>query len=303
MEEEGWAMNEVRAFIGRYIFAIVAIVLALLFALLYWEGIVHFPSLLIAIFVIASVVLLAVALFSVMKQFLEFGRWSSGETHPLLYKRVCKDVKILDERGDATIEYKMYALRTYGAPLKQLVQKIVHDGKLELREVRLDGNLVKPEIEELVVEKKTDKKTELVPQPYIMKIKILFPTREIKPNEDFNYSYILDFKEVYPKMTEKNAEFSFHYVLVPTRWLKMKLSIPKDVNLRFVPDGVTFKVIDKHEAEDFAEEQRVREGYKPKITPNRRKITWEIHRPKISSYYKLYFRVKKSRKSYKQITS
>lgn len=289
-------MNETDL-IRRNIFLLAAVFIFIVFLTAFWIGITSFPTLIVVVALGASVAVMVFAVASFLKSTLEFGKWDSQETHPLLYKRTCKNVLILDEKGSAIVEYRFNCLRTYGAPLKQVVHQVYHDGKLTLGEVKVDSVTLKPkEVEEFVVKKRRDGEEELAPQPYHLKMKILFPS-EIARRSEFSYGYVLDYKEVYPRMTEKGIEFSSHTILIPTRWLKMRIAIQEGVNLRFVDEGITFSVVDKHEVEDVAEEERVRKEFSPKIAAGNREITWEIHKPKISSQYKLFFLVKKQGKS------
>lgn len=283
-------MNVSRIVLGNRLVLAILVIVTTVFIGVLTISLRYVTELTIVFFSVVSVILLIVAIYGSLDRISQFDKWISGETHALLYKRICKDVRILNKQGNATVKYTMSCRKNPKVILKQLVHEIFHDGKIRLEGVTLEDKPFKAEVEKFIIRKIEDGEEREIPQPHRLKLKMFLPKGV--PKRDFKYSYTVRYEAVYRDMDKKDKEFSSHRIFLPTFWLKMQLSVPKDSNMSFLHEGLYVKVEDKHELEDFAEEQRIRDKYPPLIAENEQLIAWELPNPKLAYTYKLYFCLK-----------
>lgn len=223
----------------------------------------------------------------------EYEKLKSGETHPVLYHQILKDVSILDDKGNALVSYKMTCKNTCeNNIIPQLIHKIDHDGTIEEYSATINEKKAKTVFEKFIKEKIENGKRVTPKLSHILKIKFDLSEENIKPGERFLYGYTVKYKGVYSNMFKKHEEFCGQNILHPTKSLLMLLHAPK--GLRFLREEMDIEVLDKHEVRDTREERRCWEIHPPQLSHNDIEILWELQEPKIACTYKLYFTVSKT---------
>ena len=221
----------------------------------------------------------------------EYERIRSEETHPFFYRSIIKEVKILDENGNATVSYENTCKNTSGKPIPQLKHEIKHDGTLEACSATVNQKEAKATFEKFIVKKIVD--GEIEPRlSHILKIKFDLSDERIESEALFSYGYSLRYKSVFSNMFKKRMEFTAHHIMHPTRLLVLRVYLPR--GLRFLREELDIEVLDKHEVRDFREETRCKEMYNLRVSREGKEVLWELPEPKIACTYRVHFRVSKT---------
>jgi len=226
----------------------------------------------------------------------ELYRYKSRQTHPLYYYIIRKDIHIIDATGKAQVDYRMECKNTCPKNLPQIKHEINFDGKIEEFHAHVNGKVFNEKVkrdlyfrQQIMEHEKVD-----VKQPYNLKVLFNVKSERIAPDQDFDYDYSLLCTKLYPNMDKKDEEYTAIHINHPTDLLVIRIEVPQ--NLRFIKDGISIQVLDKHDIRDCLEEEKCLKIYPWFVSRDRRRISWEIPNPKIACSYKLYFQAQESRR-------
>jgi len=224
---------------------------------------------------------------------IELDRYKSRQTHPLFYYRIVKDIAILDASGRARVDYHMECRNTSPKKLPQIKHEINYDGELEDLLTYFNGKAFDKKVRKRVFfrQELEDGKKVDVKQPYNLKIWFNVKSEKIAPNEDFEYDYSFACDGLYPDMDKKDVEFTGVHITNPTDLLIIRIELPQD--LEFVKEGISIWIVERHDIRDCFEEEKCLKLHPWSLSRDKRRITWEIVKPKLACTYKLYFQVLK----------
>jgi hypothetical protein len=227
----------------------------------------------------------------------ELDRFKTGETHPLFYYRVEKNIVIHNKEGNATVDYHMECKNTSSRSLPQVKHEINYDGDMKKFSATIDGEDFTASVKkELFFRQKIEGEQKIsVKQPYTLKIWFDLREEKIKSNYDFEYGYAFANDGLYPDMDKKGCEFSGVHINHPTELLIFRIELAE--SLQFVEEGIAMQVVDKHDVEDSLEMEKCLKLHPWFMSRNKRRISWEITKPKIASTYKLYFQTSAKHKT------
>jgi hypothetical protein len=216
----------------------------------------------------------------------EYQELKLGETHPVLYKQIAKFVTIENEKGNATVDYRMESKNTCEDQITQLVHEVQHDGKIELFNPYIEGKPATTTCDRYI--KKKVKNGEILPSlANILKITFDLKKEAITPGRSFSYGYTVKYSAVFRDMFER--DFTAQRIMHPTYMLIMHLTAPE--GLKFMEKSI--EVVDKHEVRVVKEERRCNDHFPPVISRDGKILLWEIPEPQIACTYNLFFRVSK----------
>lgn len=212
--------------------------------------------------------------------------------YPITVHRAIKDIKILDEDGNATVRWQRECRNRCEKEIPKLVHETEYDGFLEALEVKVNDRKADFEVERFITKKKVDgEETDRL--AHKVKLRINLRKEKIRAGQFFRYDYTLSYREVFKDMYKgTRAEWTGYHVLVPTDSLTIVMTTPS--GSKFVPGDLEVRVEGLYEIEDFREEQRCKEQYPPILLQEEDLVMWEIKKPKIACTYILYFSVVKT---------
>jgi len=225
----------------------------------------------------------------------ELDRYKSRQTHPLYYYRIFKGITVLDASGRARVDHHMECKNTCAKTLPQIKHEINYDGELGDFLTHVNGKAFDKKVRKRVFfrQELEDDKRVNVKQPYNLKLWFDIKSEKIGPSEDFEYDYSFTCDGLYPDTDKKDVEFTGVHITNPTDLLIIRIELPKD--LQFVKEGISIWVVERHDIRDCFEEERCLKLHPWSLSRDKRRITWEIAKPKIACTYKLYFQWKNRR--------
>lgn len=218
----------------------------------------------------------------------DYDRIITGETHPVLYKRISKDVQILDDDGNATISVMMTCKNTSEQSIFQLIHEAKHDGELNAVSATVNGRESALVTYDRFVLTKIPEDMGKSSLENILKIKFNLAEEKIEPRHTFSYGYSLKYGAVFSNMFKEEGEFSSHHIMHPTELLLIRIQAPP--NASFEKSRLNIEIADKHDVRDIREEEKCRKLYYPYFTNNHREILWQVLAPKIASTYRIRFK-------------
>jgi len=212
--------------------------------------------------------------------------------YPVILLRAIKDVKILDEEGNALISWRRTCRNNCEKELPKIVNEGRHDGTFKSCKVRVNGKRADYFVERYKVLKENGEEEEMRLSNRL-KLTINLEKEKIGPDQLFEYSYTVEYEGVFEKAYQRDAEWTSYEVLVPTNHLTIVIMAPE--SSKFDPKGSEVRVKGLYEIEDFREEQRCRDKYPPIVLQDGDLLMWEIRNPKIACTYSLHFGLIKRR--------
>lgn len=203
-----------------------------------------------------------------------------------------KEIKILNEDGDATVSFYLRCENTSDKTLNHININITHDGNLEDDSLHcmINGREVKPiDIEQLVTLYLKTKK-EIKTMPYTLTFKI--PAEGgIRSDEKFEYGYSYTARKLFPKVTEENKEYSSTLILHPTSRITVTVEAPDD---HVFLDKGRIEVFDRDKHEHVKEEKRIISDSPPILISNGKILLWTGANPLLATTYRLYFTIRRT---------
>lgn len=206
--------------------------------------------------------------------------------YPIELIRAIKDIKIIDENGNAVIRWYREARNKCEKEMPSLVHKGVYDGIVQMIEAKVNERKVNHELKRYLMKRENNgKEDQRLKHQFVLKLDL---TKEkIAPEHVFKYEYVLNYKGVFKDMYKPNMEWTGYEVLVPTDSLTIIITAPK--GSEFNSKTIDIRVMGLYEIEDFKEEEKCREDFKPLILQQGELLMWEIEKPKIACTYFIYF--------------
>jgi hypothetical protein len=197
-----------------------------------------------------------------------------------------KEIKILNDEGDVAVRYQFHCENTSERNVDRIRLRIQHDGNIESVHCEINQKEVQPEEKKelITIDAKTRKEIDSMAHTLIFYIS---PQEAIKPENFFDYSYSYVGKKLYPRLKEKNQEYTSTSIQHPTVCLNTLIHAPEG----FVFSDLKIEVLEREDSRHIAEEERVSHECPPMRVSEGKMIFWPLKDPLLASTYRIFFTI------------
>jgi len=231
------------------------------------------------------------ALYRVSVRRKSISRVMIGEHYPVICEKVMKNIKILNENGDAFVNYWFMCRNTSQKALKKFAFNYSYDGRLTKIDILVNRSKAKSTVEQLFTRKRLGERLTPIPSlPNLARVLLDLRDENIRHGDSFIYEIRLKIKDCYKQVFEK--EFTSFSIVAPTKRFELSLNAPKGFKIEKKALGVI--VQNRYAVTDHEEEQRIALENSPRVLSKGKRIVWDISNPKLASRYTLQFRIQRS---------
>jgi hypothetical protein len=226
---------------------------------------------------------------TINKELSVYKKLAEMKTHTFRVIESTKEIKILNEESDATLSYHFRCENTSGHDVERIRLRIQHDGNIESLHCEVNGLEVTPqELRELMtIDAKTHKPVDSLSRTSIFYISPHHGV--IKPLDMFDYGYLYVGKKLYPKLKEKNREYTSTAISHPTSHLNTIVHAPEG----YIFSDFKIEVLEREDSRHISEENRVLSECPPILLSQRRMILWTLKDPLLADIYRLFFSIER----------
>jgi len=265
-------------FLGHplYLF-IFTLVVSLIFSM-FPQGMIQF----LAVLALGSFWVIAAILYATTKR-----NWALYESLPgsIKYHQVIKEVRILNEKGDAKIKFFVEGENLGDYPLEELFHEMREYDSTDFLPDKVEGTINGDRIEVSVDSMSKTKKNQTKPSKYESKFYFKFPhpVHKRSPLPVHSFTVLIP---GYCRNAFENPDKTVHSIDVLTDNLTIKVLTERNIAIT----NWDFSVDDFHRHPDDRERDRIKKEYLPTLEGGK-ELTWVIENPRITDRYVLSFKL------------